>query len=74
MITALAQEFAIMDRFFASLPGPTDPNRMFALSATSLGDTETFEWFQHTPGRLYPQKTIFDQVEESARARSYDSS
>ncbi len=35
VITGLAQEFALMDRFFASHPGPTWPNRLFAVSATS---------------------------------------
>lgn len=41
VITALAQEFAVMDRFFASMPGPTWPNRMFTIAATSAGSTET---------------------------------
>jgi len=27
-----------MDRFFASVPGPTWPNRMFALTGTSAGE------------------------------------
>jgi phospholipase C len=62
VITALAEEFAIMDRFFCSHPGPTWPNRMFTLSATSAGSTETGTWYSNTPGTLFPQKTIFDQV------------
>lgn len=64
VITALAQEFAIMDRLFSSHPGPTWPNRMFALSGTSAGNTETFVWYNMSIGKLYPQKTIFDQLEE----------
>lgn len=63
--TALAQEYAIMDRFFAAHPGPTWPNRMFTLSGTSAGNTETSVWYRDIPGALYPQKTIFDQVEEA---------
>ena len=44
VITTLAQEFAIMDRFFAAHPGPTWPNRMYALSATSESSTSTGTW------------------------------
>ena len=50
VITALAQEYALMDHFFASHPGPTWPNRMYALSATSAGSTETSAWFHNVPG------------------------
>jgi phospholipase C len=64
VINALADEFAVMDRFFASHPGPTWPNRMFALSATSAGSTETYYWYRGVDGALFPQKTIFDQIEE----------
>eukprot|EP00605_Chrysophyceae_sp_TOSAG23-4_P001706 GSChrysophyteH1.ASY1.ANO1.1875.1 assembled CDS len=63
ILTALAKEYAIMDRFFASHPGPTWPNRMFALTGTSAGSTETSVWYHGIPGKLYPQKTIYDQVE-----------
>jgi len=51
-----------MDRFFASHAGPTWPNRMFALSATSAGSTETSTWYHDRDGQLFPQRTIFDQV------------
>lgn len=64
IITTLAQEYAIMDNFFASHPGPTWPNRMFALSATSAGSTETSAWYHNIKGKLYPQKTFFDQIDE----------
>ena len=65
VITAMAQEFAIMDHFFCSHPGPTWPNRMFALSATSAGSTETGPWYRNQVGQLFPQRTFFDQVEEA---------
>lgn len=65
ILNSLAKEYAIMDRFFASHPGPTWPNRMFALSATSAGSTETSCWYHGLPGNLYPQRTIYDQVEEA---------
>ena len=53
VLTFLAQEFGVMDRFFASHPGPTWPNRMFALSATSAGSTETGTWY-HNEVRVVP--------------------
>jgi phospholipase C len=36
---ALAREFGIGDRYFSALLGPTWPNRMFAQSSTSFGQT-----------------------------------
>jgi phospholipase C len=63
VINSLAAEFAVMDRFFAAHPGPTWPNRMFMLSGTSAGDTETSVWYHNIRGKLFPQKTIFDQLE-----------
>jgi hypothetical protein len=38
------------------------PNRLFTLSGTSAGLTETGNWFQNKVGQLFPQPTIFDQV------------
>lgn len=65
IMTTLAQEFAIMDRFFASVPGPTWPNRQFTIAGTSAGQTETGTWYRDEPGKLFPQRTFFDQVEEA---------
>ena len=62
ILNALADDFVLMDRFFASVPGPTWPNRMFALSATSAGSTATGEWYHNRPGTLFPQESFFDQV------------
>ena len=36
-ITSLATEFANFDGYFSSVPGPTEPNRAYAISATSHG-------------------------------------
>ena len=36
-ITSLATEFANFDGYYASIPGPTEPNRAYAISATSHG-------------------------------------
>lgn len=59
---ALASEFAVFDRWFSSIPGPTQPNRLFVYSATSHGSTS------HVKKQLasgYPQKTIFDSLHEN---------
>jgi phospholipase C len=37
VLSTLAQEYAVCDRWFASVPGPTLPNRAFSIGATSLG-------------------------------------
>jgi phospholipase C len=65
VLTALADNFVLMDNFFASVPGPTWPNRMFFLQGTSDGLTETGPWYKEDVGRLFPGKTIFDQVAEA---------
>lgn len=36
-LSTLAKEYAVCDRWFASVPGPTLPNRAFSMGATSLG-------------------------------------
>ena len=36
----LARQFAVCDRWFASVPGPTWTNRLLAMSGTSLGRVE----------------------------------
>ncbi|CBI38060.3 unnamed protein product, partial [Vitis vinifera] len=58
----LVGEFGVCDRWFASLPASTQPNRLYVHSATSHGatgnDTEKLI-------KGYPQKTIFESLEES---------
>lgn len=57
----LAREFAVCDRWFASNPASTQPNRLFVHSATSHGlvsnDTKAL-----VAG--LPQKTIFDSLHD----------
>jgi len=54
IINTLATEFAVFDRWFASLPGPTDPNRAFFMSGTSDGVITNFN------GTLWGQQSYFD--------------
>ena len=56
VINTLAKEFAIFDSWFSSLPGPTDPNRAFAMSGTSEGMLTNFN------GTLYTQQSYFDYL------------
>ncbi|ETO04294.1 Phosphoesterase family protein [Reticulomyxa filosa] len=37
IITTLANEFGVIDRWYADVPGPTDPNRLYSWMATSSG-------------------------------------
>jgi len=62
ILSALSSEFVLMDRFFCDFPGPTWPNRLFMLTATSAGDTETKTFYHGRKDALYPQLTFFDQL------------
>ncbi|KAH6817138.1 non-specific phospholipase C6 [Perilla frutescens var. frutescens] len=59
---ALVKEFAVFDRWFSSIPGPTQPNRLFVCSATSHGSTSHVK---KQLARGYPQQTIFDSLHEN---------
>lgn len=60
--TELANEFGIFDRWFASVPTSTQPNRFYVHSATSHGCSSNVK---KDLVRGFPQKTIFDSLEES---------
>ncbi|XP_073144967.1 non-specific phospholipase C6-like isoform X2 [Henckelia pumila] len=59
---ALVREFAVFDEWFSSIPGPTQPNRLFVYSATSHGATSNVG---SQLVRGFPQKTIFDSLHEN---------
>ena len=61
----LADQGVLFDRYFASVPGPTWPNRFFALTGTSNGITYTSEWLDNVDGKLLPQRSIFDQITDA---------
>jgi phospholipase C len=58
-LTTLAKEYAICDRWFSSMPGPTLPNRAFTFGATSQGRVNM------SPNYL-TLKTIFERLNEHA--------
>jgi len=66
VMNGIADHFALFDKFFAAIPGPTWPNRIMFMSATSGGLTETSNpWFFGQTGQLFPMRTIFDQVADA---------
>lgn len=67
VLTTLAQEFAVCDRWFASMPGPTWPNRFFVHAASSAGlddSPSALSILQHqtVDGFEFPNGTIFDRL------------
>lgn len=68
ILTTLAREFAVCDRWFASLPGPTWPNRFFVHAASSGGLDDSpsgFETITSTliDGYAFENGTIFDSLD-----------
>jgi phospholipase C len=58
----LAQKFAIGDRYFASVPGPTLPNRFYLMAASSFGHVTTGD--PPVPGGYKPiNGTILDLLD-----------
>jgi phospholipase C len=61
----LAQKFAIDDRYFCSVLGPTFPNRSYTLAATSFGHLTTSDSFPPPGGYKPVTGTIFDLLDRS---------
>jgi phospholipase C len=72
VLTALANEFAVCDSWYSSLPGPTWPNRFFALGASSGDldrsptDAEIALW-QSADGFKFQNGSIFDRMPNNWR-------
>ena len=60
---AIAEQFAVFNRMFTSVPGPSWPNHQFAQSATSCG-TSSNVMYSACGGKVaqFPQMTIFDSL------------
>ncbi|KAJ3178003.1 hypothetical protein HK101_010162 [Irineochytrium annulatum] len=67
IFSTLAEEFAVFDRWFAGVPGPTIPNRLFLMSATSTNGPVI-----HTNDAVaddingFPQRSIFGNLDASS--------
>ncbi|CAG8527576.1 12282_t:CDS:2 [Ambispora gerdemannii] len=57
----LAKNFALFDGWYASVPGPTTPNRLYIHTATSNGIYET-SYLNDITG--FNQRSIFDNLDE----------
>ncbi len=67
----LGKNFTVCDRWFSSLPGPTWPNRFFALSGTSSGRVRMPEGIKSPDLAGFfeqDQDTIFDRLNEKNRS------
>jgi phospholipase C len=59
VLVQLARQFAVCDRWFSSVPGPTFPNRAFIHGATSIGRVDMgIDW-------LNMSKTIYELLAEN---------
>ena len=58
-LSTLAQEFCVCTRWFAAIPGPTWPNRLFIHTATSDGAAA------NDALHLNSMRTIYDSLEEA---------
>jgi len=71
VISTLARNFVVCDRWFSSVPGPTWPNRFFVHAATSKGyfdspsDAEQMAGFF---GPRYRMRTVFENLSEARRS------
>jgi len=61
----LAQKFALGDRYFAAVLGPTFPNRSYLLAATSFGHLTTSDTFPPPGGYKPITGTIFDLLDKN---------
>ena len=61
----LAETFAISDRYFSSVIGPTFPNRSYGLAATSFGHLTTNEIFPPPGGYKPITGTIMDLLDRA---------
>jgi phospholipase C len=68
VLTSLAREFALCDRWFASIPGPTWPNRFFVHAASSGGLDDSPSGFSSVTTTLlngygFQNGTIYDRLD-----------
>jgi phospholipase C len=67
----LAHQFCVCDRWFSPIPGPTHPNRAYALAGTSAGIKENFGRAQLLSGQGWEAKTIFEFLPDEVTWRYY---
>lgn len=60
VLSTLAREFAVCDHWFCSVPGQTWPNRNYAHSGTSDGETDIKK-------RIFTNPTIFERLDKAKK-------
>ncbi|MDX6385064.1 MAG: phospholipase [Blastocatellia bacterium] len=67
----LAREFCICDRWFSAIPGPTQPNRAYALAGTSESLKANLTPKELLLGKGWGAPTIFELIPNSASWKIY---
>ncbi|HXU20967.1 MAG TPA: alkaline phosphatase family protein, partial [Verrucomicrobiae bacterium] len=70
VLTTLARQYAICDRWFSSVPGPTLPNRSFMHAATSIGRVDMSPIWRDESTTIYE---LLDKFGLSAKIFYHDS-
>src|SRR2546426_1858905 len=69
VLTALAQEFAVCDHWFSSMPGPTWPNRFFVHAASSGGLDDSPPLLEDIEGLIegisFDNGSIYDRLDRA---------
>jgi phospholipase C len=60
-INALAREFVLCDHWFCDVPGPTQPNRLFAHAGTSAG------YGHNVWDHVFSFRTIYNSLQEAGK-------
>ncbi|MGG1947465.1 alkaline phosphatase family protein [Trinickia sp. NRRL B-1857] len=63
VLSTLARNFVLCDRWFADVPGPTMPNRAFVHAATSQGYTDNASWKP-----AFTCDTLYDRLNAAKKA------
>ena len=61
-LSALAENFVLCDQWYAEVPGPTMPNRLFIHAATSAG------WARNDWTVQLPNVTLYEQLQRNNRS------
>jgi phospholipase C len=67
VLSALANEFALFNFWYSSLPGPTWPNRFFIHAATSGGLTDSPSTGQIVSGFSFQNDTIYERLDKAGK-------
>ena len=67
----LARDFTICDRWFSSLPGPTQPNRAYGLAGTSDGHKHNFTKKELIQFKGFMSPTVFEKLPANVSWQCY---